>query len=122
MTDAKKPPIPYRIITVPIVELTLGFHGEHVDFEWRPYCRRTEEAKADYDRLLVSLWHNGMKVPPITFRRHVLIGMRRIEIMRRLNYHAIIECAEIQEDVQMWDRDDIPRLQALKARVGSVVY
>lgn len=115
-------PIPHRIEQRRIGDLKLGFTGEYVDFSWRPYAKRTDEARADYDRLIVSLWHDGCLKPVITYKGHVLIGMRRIEIMTRLYPCQFVDCVEILEDVSRWTRDDLPRLEALKEKIGRVEY
>jgi|TARA_Y100000310_G_scaffold335623_1_gene418106 hypothetical protein len=116
-------PISYKIVTIPITDLKLGYHGSHTDFVWRPYHERSEEARADYDLLEQSIIKYGVKKPVITFKNHVLIGMRRIELL--LKHHGIFEeiaCAEITEDVYLWDRNDIPRLDELKKEIGEFIY
>lgn len=116
-------PIPYKIVTIPIPDLKLGYHGSHTDFVWRPYDERSEEAREDYDRLEDSIIKYGVKKPIITFQNHVLIGMRRVELI--LKHYGIFEeiaCAEITEDVYLWDRNDIPRLNELKKEIGEHIY
>lgn len=103
-------------------DLWLGFHGDHVDFDWRPYKDRTPEARADYDRLIVSLFHHGLKQPVIVHGDFVLIGMRRVEILKRLDPWEPIECLDIIEDVSKWTEHDLPRLEALKQVAGSFAY
>ena len=116
-------PITYKIVTIPITELKLGYHGSHTDFVWRPYEERSEEARADYDLLEQSIIKHGVKKPVITFKNHVLIGMRRIELIEK--HYGMLEeivCAEITEDVYLWNRDDIPRLNELKKEIGEHIY
>lgn len=115
-------PIETTTIKARPTALILGLHGDHVDFDWRPYWKRSPEAQKDYDALVVSLFHHGMKMPVITHKGHVLIGMRRVEIMRRIDPESKIPCVEITEDVSKWDRNDIPRLAALKKAIGEVEY
>jgi hypothetical protein len=103
-------------------QLKLGFNGNHVDFSWRPYDKRRSDHQENYDRLIVSIFHNGVKMPLITYLGHVLIGMRRYEIAMRLNPDTVFDCVEILEDVNEWDRNDIPRLDALKKMVGEFKY
>ena len=110
--------------------LELGLHGEHIDFEWRPYAQRSPEARADYDKLVVSLFHDGQLKPVIVWtdraegiwRTHVLTGMRRVAILRRFGGDALVDIVCIQEDVRLWTLADLPRLEALKAEIGSVDY
>ena len=75
----------------------------------------------DYDRLIVSIFHEGIRAPIITWRRHVLIGMRRAEIARRLSIETV-RCWNILEDVHEWHGWDLARLEALKVACGSVNY
>lgn len=95
-------------------DLVQGFQGERIDFTYRPYGRRSTEARAAYDELRRDLEQRGMQHPLITHRGHILIGMRRFEIMRALGQDTF-DCLEIDEDVSQWWRDDLPRLEALKA-------
>ncbi len=116
-------PIPYELKEVSISELSLGYHGSHTDFVWRPYEERSEEARADYDLLKESILKHRIKKPLITFKGHVLIGMRRAEIFaNNFNESEKLLCAEILEDVYLWDRNDIPRLNALKGTIGEFEY
>ena len=71
------------------------------------------EAQQSYQRLRNDLMQNGMNDPLITWKGHVLIGMRRFEIMCELGAVAF-RCYEILEDVSLWTRDDIERLQQFK--------
>lgn len=105
-------------------ELILGFHGDHVDFDWKPYHQRSPEHQALHDRLLVSIFHHGVKKPVITHRGHVLVGQRRVEIARRLYPDVKLDCIEIEEDVaRHWTEHDVfERLPILKAEIGEVPY
>ncbi len=115
--------IQYKLIYLYPDDFTLGYHGVHVDFVWRPYKERSPEARADYDLLEQSILKDRLKKPIITFRGHVLIGMRRVEIFtKHFGYFEQIACAEIQEDVYLWDRNDIPRLDELKEHIGEYEY
>jgi len=120
-TGSELNPVDFRVVTVSLDDLILGFHGEHVDFEWRPYDERKREHRADYDRLIVSVFHLGILSPLITYMRHVLIGMRRAEIGMRVGIKEV-SCWEIVEDVSQWTRTDIARLNALKEKVEPVRY
>jgi hypothetical protein len=119
-------PIPIELVDVPLGELVLGYAGERVSFCWRPYEFRTPDHQADYDRLIVSVFHHGIQTPLITCRPpgrtdHVLIGMRRAEIGRRLGLETV-RCARILEDVHDWHGSDLARLAALKQQLGSTTY
>lgn len=59
-----------------------------------------------------------MMDPLITYKGHILIGMRRFEIMVGLGQTAF-PCIEIDEDVGQWWRDDLPRLEELRRYYAS---
>lgn len=100
-------------------DLVLGFKGNSCSFEFREYADRSPEQQAAYNRLRDDLLANGMRDPLITYRNHVLIGMRRFEILR--DHREEFECVEILEDVPNWTTADIDRLQAFKrALYGQV--
>lgn len=90
--------------------LTLGFVGRSCSFEHRPYSDRSAEARAAYDRLRASLESEGLKDPLITYKGHVLIGMRRFEILRESRLW--FPCIEVDEPVEDWRSEDIDRLTA----------
>tara|TARA_S200002703_G_scaffold95101_1_gene82116 strand:- start:788 stop:1105 length:318 start_codon:yes stop_codon:yes gene_type:complete len=92
--------------------LRCGYDGQTIHFDYRPYEARTEAARAAYDRLRADLLANGLKDPLITYRDHILIGMRRFEILR--DKRDSFPCIEILEDVRHWTRDDLRRLNELK--------
>jgi len=116
-------PIEYNLISVKSSELELGYHGSHTDFVWRPYEERSEEARADYDLLEESILKDRLQKPLITFNGHVLIGMRRLEIFwKHFGFSEEIACADILEDVYLWDRYDILRLNEMKAVIGEYEY
>lgn len=108
----------HRVLTYQAGDLRLGFKGERIEFTHRPYHRRSVEARAEYDALRLDLEQRGMLHPLITYLGHVLIGMRRYEIMVSLGQQAF-PCIEVDEDVSLWWRDDIPRLEALRAHYAT---
>ena len=114
--DSRKS-IPHRRRTYRACDLVQGFKGDRIDFSYRPYEERSAEAQADYDALHQDLLARGMLNPLITFKGHILIGMRRFEIMRELG-QSEFPCIEVLEDVSKWWRDDLPRLEALKTMYG----
>ena len=87
-------------------ELTLGLDTPQVCFSWRPYAERGAEARAAYDALRRDLEARGPLYPIITWRGHVLIGMRRVENLRDLGYESV-HAAEILEDVRTWTGHDV---------------
>lgn len=118
-----KGPIEYKIVSLYPDDFELGYHGSHVDFVHRPYKERSPEHRADYDKLEQSVLKNRIQKPIIIFQGHVLIGMRRAELhIKHFGYFEQILCAEIQEDVYLWDRNDLPRLAELKERIGEYEY
>lgn len=104
--------IKHRIMVYQTADLCLGFKGRSCSFEHRPLPDRTPEAQAAYQRLRNDLLANGMKHPLITYCGHILIGMRRFEILK--DRQDEFKCVEVLEDVRFWERDDIKRLQAFK--------
>jgi len=116
-------------------ELVLGFDGEHVHFTWRPYEERRPEAREGYDRLEADIRERGLLHPIITHRGHVLIGQRRVEILRKIDaeggsFHDtlaqlpmfrpawVVPCVEIDEDVSRWTAHDVfERLEAFKRQL-----
>lgn len=103
----------HRVIDVAHDALTQGFDGRLLHFDYRPYEKRSPEARADYDALKKDLRSNGMRNPLITFKNHVLIGMRRYEIMVEFGT-LVFRCVEILDDVSEWWKPDLPKLEALK--------
>lgn len=93
-------------------ELERGYHGKTIDFDWRPYEKRSEKDRKDFDRLVVSIERAGIRDPLITFGDHVLIGQRRHEIGERLGIEEV-EVLDITEDISTWGSDDIKRLELL---------
>lgn len=107
--------IKYRLTEYRGDQLTLGYKGEHCAFVWRAYKERSFEARKSYNELKADLIKNGMKHPLITYEGHVLIGMRRFEIIVALHgVQSWFECYDITEDVSQWGRDDINRLEEFK--------
>lgn len=107
---------------VPPASLKLGYHTEGgVDFDWKPYARRTEEARRDYDRLEQSIRAHGILKPLLTYQGHVLIGMRRAEIAAKLGIESV-RCWEIVDDVSKWATADLVKLDELKKHCGATHY
>lgn len=104
--------INHKLLFYRTSDLELGFKGRACSFEHRPLHDRTLEAQAAYQRLRNDLLTNGMKHPLITYCGHILIGMRRFEILR--DHLDEFPCVEVIEDVRLWGREDIERLRAFK--------
>ena len=122
LVDRLTSPITPTMVTKRLDVLTLGFTGARIRFDYRPYAERSPDARADYDRLIVSIFHKGILAPLITTHdHHVLIGMRRAEIGRRLGIEKVRRL-QVDEDVTQWWRDDVERLNALKAQMGATEY
>lgn len=107
---------------IPGKDLCLGFRGKYVHFRHRPYADRPEEHQEDYLRLRADISHRGIINPIITFDNHVLIGMRRYEIMMSIHGGWKFRCWEIQENVNEWTRADIDRLELFKSSMQEVSY
>ena len=114
-------PVRHEIVTERIGRLRLGFTGARIWFDWRPYAERTPAAREDYDRLIVSIFHHGLLSPLITYSGHVLVGQRRAEIAHRLGI-CDARCYRVLENVDAWWRDDVVRLNGLKAQIGATEY
>ena len=91
-------------------ELRLGFKGKTISFEHRAFDDRTPDAQRAYLALRDDLLSNGMVDPLITYTGHVLIGMRRFEIMR--GEHELFACVEILEPVETWGLTEARALNA----------
>ena len=126
-TDAEREaylarPVEYRRCTVNLYEVRMGLHTPHVDWCWRPYDQRTIEARADYDRLVVSIYHHGVQRPLIVHGYHVLIGQRRAEIASRLGITEL-PALDITEDLRRATREDVERIDRhLRPLAGETVY
>lgn len=114
--------IPYGLTIRHVNFLTLGFAGDHINFDWRPYSERTPEAREDYDRLEADIRQNGILNPVIAYKDHVLIGMRRVEIARKLGIElvTVAQIDERQEDVSKWWKYDVERLNRLKEELKQL--
>lgn len=113
-------PIKFKLTQFERGDLVNGFRGDKVQFEHRPYEQRSPAAREAYDKLKTSLEAHGMLDPLITYQGHVLIGMRRFEIMGAMTGpRTSFPCYEIQEDVANWDREDVNRLNEFKAVIYS---
>ena len=98
--------------------LVLGYDGRSVHFEHRAYENRSEEQRAAYDRLRLDIEANGVRDPLITWNNHILIGMRRYEIILDLyGPDYLVSCCQITEDVARWESDDIDRLMLFKSEL-----
>lgn len=107
--------IEHRMIVYRSEDLQNGFIGKSCSFEHIPLKQRSDDAKQAYQRLRDDLLCNGMQDPLITYQGHVLIGMRRFEILK--NIQAEFKAVEVLEDVATWTGKDIDRLQAFKKMI-----
>lgn len=121
-------PIPYELAEVPVAGLSLGLKGNHAYWAWKPYADRLPEHQEDYNRLLVSIYHDGVKSPvigwtdPETGTTHVLIGQRRAEIAERLGIETI-GLVRILEDPRLYWQWDLERISRhLRPVAGEVGY
>lgn len=129
----KHVPIPYTLKTLPLSDLVIGFKSPNgVHWDCPPYSTRPDNnstiSKQDYDRLEASIREHGISDPLITWTHpdtghtHVLIGMRRAEIGKKLGIETVT-AAEIQEDVRQWTTVDVrQRQEALKQELGQRQY
>jgi len=105
-----------------------GFKGDNIAFDWKPYEKRTKPEQEDFDRLVLSIYHHGMRDPLITYRppkamaRFVLIGQRRWEVVKTMNPSQPMRCIDILEDVSAWWKWDVVRLHRLRDSLGRTEY
>lgn len=100
-------------------QLQSGFVGETCSFEHRPLHERSEGDRRRYEKLRRHLAEHGMLNPLITYKGHVLIGMRRFEILK--DSQEYFECVEITENVETWKSQDVTRLQNFKTKLNGHV-
>lgn len=108
-------PIQFKKVRYRTSNLVMGFKGYKVAFSCKVFKDRSAESQCAYLELKKDLIDNGMINPLITFQGHVLVGIRRFEILR--DQQTVFSCYEIKEDVYHWDRDDIERLDVFKTLV-----
>lgn len=115
-------PIPYRVVDLDTETAELGLKGENVYWAWKPYEDRLPAHQADYDRILVSIYHHGVRQPVICWENHVLIGQSRVEIARRLGIKSV-PALQIEEDARLYWKHDIARIDRhLKPVAGEWQY
>lgn len=95
--------------------LELGFKGNTISFEHRAFEDRTPDAQRAYRELEVDLLANGMLNPLIVYDGHVIIGMRRFEILRHCT--EIFPCLLVVDDVSNWHLEEVRELKALVKRL-----
>lgn len=98
-------------------ELVSGFIGRSCSFEFREYARLGKAGQARFNRLRQSLEQHGMIDPLITHKGCVLIGMRRFEILKKIQ--GEFKCLEVTEDVAGWISADITRFQNWKTGINK---
>ena len=86
-----------------------------IQFNWCPRKMRSESGQRRMDQLEKHLREHGMINPLITYDGHVLIGMRRFEIMSEImGDDWIVPCIEVLEDIHSWTSKDVTRFQNWK--------
>ena len=106
-------------ITYKSEDLISGFIGKSCSFEFRGYENMSPTGRARFDKLRKHLAANGLLNPLITYKGHVLIGMRRFEILK--DTQAEFDCVEITEEVENWTSQDITRFQNFKTKLNGNV-
>jgi hypothetical protein len=94
-----------------VSDLEPGYHGDGIDFDFRPRRDRKGADLESWDALFRSVRERGLVNPLIVHGRHVLIGMRRWECAHVL---GIKSCAVVNllEPVRQWRLHDVRRLYA----------
>ena len=138
-------PIVHHFEIIPAGEFTLGLpkdreFGMVCGWWHRPYDQRDKAERADYDRLEQDIIRRGVRSPVIGWRFpgselvHVVVGMRRTEIVQNLRNdsilpgwrHAELTCAVIEEDIRYWWKWDATVEDSRQARLvkelGQVDY
>lgn len=89
-------------------ELTPGLAIGRVSFKFTLYDNRAGTDKIRYDLLKKDLIKNGMRNPLIIWQGHVLVGMRRYDILKDIVEE--FECLEVQEDISKWSSSSVLNL------------
>lgn len=122
IADYLDTPIPNSFGEALTDHLELGLIVPHTRWVWKPYAQRPAEHRADFDRLLVSVYHEGVKTPVIVRGGHVLIGQRRVEIAKRLGI-TTVPVLRIEEDITGYWKHDVERINRhLKPAAGEWTY
>ncbi len=107
----------HHLYTARTADLVPGFKGETCDFTFRPVEDMNPDQLASYEALREDIIENGIRNPVITYRGHVLIGMRRWMIARELGIDDLESC-EIDENMGQWRLHDVRRLKRWLAESG----
>ncbi len=102
-------------------DLVIGYKAPWIIFRMQPYQERELSNKADFDRLAVSIEKAGIHKPLITYKHCILVGMRRFDIGKRMGIESVMVW-RITENIDLWTRDDLSRLEAMKAAIGEAEY
>ena len=98
-------------------DLQPGFIGRSCSFEFRDLEARSPTGQIRFEQLRTHLELHGMIDPLITHQGHVLIGMRRFDILK--DKQEEFKCLEVTEDVATWTSKDITRFQNWKTQVNQ---
>lgn len=98
-------------------ELVQGFKGKSCSFEFKPYEEMGPTWQQRFDRLKADLLQYGMKHPLVTYKGHILMGMRRFAVLKDVQEHY--DCIEILEAVENFMGPDIVRLNNFNLEVNG---
>jgi hypothetical protein len=96
-------------------DLVQGFKGKACSFEFTPMDQCSPTGRARFEKLRDDLRRYGMKHPLITYQGHILIGMRRFEVVQE--WEEEFTCVEVLEQVENWVTADIVRLNNFNATI-----
>jgi hypothetical protein len=97
------------LTTANVHDLTPGYHGDGIDFDFKPRQERTGADLADWDDLFRSVRTRGLINPLVCYGDHVLIGMRRWECAHALGIKTC-RVVKLLEPVRQWRLNDVRRL------------
>jgi len=98
-----------------VADLVPGWQGNGViGFNFRGYDNYNDREKSAFDALKDNLLMAGVRHPLITWRGHVLIGQRRLTIIKA---HPMVlgewaDCLEVEQDMQHWQHSSVSNLVA----------
>ena len=105
-----------RPVLYNIKVLEPGYQNDVIGFHFKGYDNYSDRQKSDYDNLESNILRVGVTNPLITWRGHVLIGQRRLMIIKahpdKLGH--IVRCLEVDQDMSTWGHSSVSNL------VGSV--
>lgn len=86
-------------------DLVCGYTNGVIQFRHKAFDERSSFQQRKYIALREHLKEHGQIHPIITWQGHILIGMRRFEILRE--WQEWFDCDEVDDDVSQWDHTNL---------------